>query len=102
MSDVIRAYGMKMSHNGTCRKCGEPTNKSSHEKCYRWPVQYGIGKGFHYVANTRETTVQELMDIVKLIVAGESVDQPIRFDLRIMAVSDTPPVAKVDATKEGE
>jgi hypothetical protein len=84
MSDLIRMLGMKMSHKGTCNKCGEPTDKGNHSKCYRWPTQYGGSKGFYYVANARETNLTELKNIVAVICSGDADETPVRFEIKII------------------
>ena len=74
MSDLIRMYGMKMSHNGTCRKCGEPRDKGNHSGCCRWPsgISTKNHAGFHYVANSVETNLAEFKKISDLILQGDS------------------------------
>ena len=89
MSDVIRAMGMGMSQNGACRKCGQPRESGSHSKCDRWPMKYGISKGFHFVGNSDLATVGELKKIIAAIVAGESDSQPLNFDIRVRAMPDS-------------
>jgi hypothetical protein len=84
MSDFIRMYGLKMSHKGVCNKCGDPTDKGNHRKCYRWPVSHGCAKGFTYVANARETSLAELKAIVAAICAGDDDETPVRFEIKIM------------------
>lgn len=88
MSDFIRAYGMKMSHNGTCRKCGKPRDKGNHTKCDHWPGGFGMKtpRGVHYAANSRETTIAELKKFVAAICAGEDDATPIHFDIRVREV----------------
>lgn len=88
MSDFIRMMGLKMSHNGTCNKCGVPRDKANHSKCDRWPSSHGLGKGFHYVSNSKESTLQDLMSIVKAICAGDDTRTPVRFDLRVMQTAN--------------
>lgn len=87
MSDVIRAYGMSMAQNGICRKCKLPLEKGNHSKCDRWPATCGVCKGFHFKANTEDTTIKFFKNIVDEIVAGESPDQAIRFEIKILAVA---------------
>lgn len=82
MSDLIRMYGMKCSHNGTCRKCGLPRDKGNHKPCDRWPSN-GMRRGFRYVANSKETTLAELRNVVEQIVNGDSLDTPVQFEIRI-------------------
>ncbi len=82
--DLIRMMAMKMAHGLTCNKCGESRQKGNHQKCDRWPTAYGSSKGFHYVANCKETTLEELKKMVDLICAGEAIETPIRFELKIM------------------
>lgn len=91
MSDLIRMIGMSVSHNGTCRKCGQPRDKADHHKCDRWPVQYGVVKGFHYTGNSRETDLAEFMRIATLISACDDPKTSVRFDIRIMQVDDAGP-----------
>ena len=86
MSDVIRAYGMKMSHNGHCRKCGISRDKGNHSKCDLWPCGNGVAKGFQYIANSQETTIEEFKNITTLIVSGERDDTHVRFEIRITQV----------------
>ena len=94
MSDFIRMYGLVMSHNGTCNKCGIKRDKGNHSKCDRWPVRYGTGKGFHYTSNSQESTLADLKSIVQAICAGDDDRTPVRFEIRIMqtrALDDTQP-----------
>jgi hypothetical protein len=90
MSDFIRAYGMSMSFNkGNCRKCGAPRDKGNHRKCDSWPGGMGMKtpKGLKYVANTDQTTLEELQNIVAAICAGEDVkNTPIHFEIRVREV----------------
>jgi hypothetical protein len=86
MSSLIRMLGMKMSHNGTCRKCGQPRDKGNHSKCDRWPCGNGIGKGFHYVANSKETNLAEFKKMIALIAKGDADDTPVQFEIRIRQV----------------
>lgn len=84
MSDFIRMYGMKMSHNGACNKCGLQRDKGNHSKCDRWPVSHGCAKGFSYVANSHETTIAELKAIIAAICAGDDDKTPVRFEIKIL------------------
>ena len=88
MSAFLRMFSMKMSHNGTCRKCNTPRDKGRHTNCDRWPSGYGMKtpKGIHYTANSQETTVAELKKFVSMLVAGEDDDTPIQFEIRARAV----------------
>lgn len=86
MSDLIRMYGMNVSHNGTCRKCGQPRDKGNHSKCDHWPCGNGCAVGFHYVANSQETTISEFKKITELIAKGEDDDTPVQFEIRIHQV----------------
>lgn len=83
MSDFIRMYGMKMSHNGTCRKCGGRRDKGNHNKCDRWPSGMSSRRGFHYVSNSVESTLADLKSVVAAISQGDSDDTPVQFELRI-------------------
>jgi hypothetical protein len=86
MSDFIRALGMKLSHGGKCRKCGRLRSEGSHQKCNRWPVKHGCAVGFHYEANSEETTIEELNRVVSALSYGEDPSTPVRFSLNIMQV----------------
>jgi hypothetical protein len=77
MSDLIRMMHMEMSHNGTCRKCGQPRDKGDHSRCD------SIRGGFIYRANSEETTLLELKAMVALICKGDSDDTPIQFKLQV-------------------
>lgn len=90
MSDFIRMMGLKMSHNGSCNKCGLPRDKANHKKCDRWPSYYGSSKGFHYVANSKETNLAELKKIVEAICAGDNDKTPVRFEIRIIQTANVP------------
>jgi hypothetical protein len=90
MSDFIRMMGLKMSHNGTCNKCGKPRDRANHSKCDRWPAGNGISRGFHYVANSQETSLAELKNIIAAICAGDDDRTPVRFDIRIMQTANVP------------
>lgn len=99
MSDFIRAYGMKMSHNGTCRKCKKSRDKGNHTECDRWPGGFGMTtpKGIHYTANSVETTLAELKKFVAAVCAGDADDTPVQFEIRVREVF--PP--KVKKQKKG-
>jgi hypothetical protein len=84
MSDLIRMMGMKISHNGTCNKCGNKRDIGSHSKCDRWPTMYGSPKGFSYVSNSKESTLADLKTIVEAICAGDADETPIRFELKVI------------------
>jgi hypothetical protein len=88
MSDIIRAYGMKMSQGGTCRKCGHPRDKGDHRNCDRWPSSHSMNSGFEYGANSRETTIAEFKKIAALISAGESDDTRVQFVIKIRQVPE--------------
>lgn len=45
---------------------------------------YGIGKGFTYVSNSKESTIEDLIAITTAICAGEHKDTPVRFEIKIM------------------
>jgi hypothetical protein len=83
MSDFIRVYGMKMSHIGTCAKCAKSREKGNHSQCDRWPGINSMRFGFHYVANSKETTLAELKRVVEAICAGDSDQTPVQFEIRI-------------------
>lgn len=78
---------MKMSHNGTCRKCGIRRDKGNHKGCDRWPSMMSHRAGFHYVANSKETTIAELKNIVNIITDRESDDTPLQFEIRVRQVA---------------
>lgn len=98
MSYFIRTYEMKMSHNGTCRKCGKPRDKGNHTKCDRWPGGFGMKtpKGIHYTANSVDTTLAELKKFVAAVCAGDADDTPVQFDIRVREVFP-PNIKKVKA-----
>lgn len=83
MSDLIRAYYMKISHKGTCRKCGVSRENGSHKSCDRWPSGMTMQGGLHYEANSKETTLADLKKIVEVICEGDSDDTPVQFTIRI-------------------
>ena len=71
-----------MSHNGTCRKCGQQRDKGDHKRCDYFRT------GLHYRANSKETTIAEFKSICALISEGEDDDAPVQFDIRIREVFD--------------
>jgi hypothetical protein len=76
--------GLKMSHGGTCNKCGEPRNKGNHQKCDRWPSSHGCSKGFHYVSNSKESDLADLKTVVAALCVGDDPKTPVRFELKIL------------------
>jgi hypothetical protein len=101
MSDFIRAYGMKMAHNGVCRKCQKPRDKGNHDACDRWPGGFGMKtpKGIHYVGNSQETTLAELKKFVAAVCAGDDDSTPIQFEIRVREIF--PPRDKQPKVKAG-
>jgi len=97
MSDLIRVYGMKCSQNGICRKCGISRDRGGHSQCDRWPTGM-MNRGFHYVANSEETTVAELVRLAAAIAEGDE-NTHVRFELRIRQV-DAPPACKRESEAE--
>ena len=87
MSDLIRMYGMKLSHNGTCRKCGVRRDKGNHSKCDRWPSGgFSSIAGFHYTANSKESNLDEFKKITDLIARGDDPETPVQFEIRVRQI----------------
>lgn len=100
MSDLIRMIGMKVSNKGACNKCGNSVESGYHANCNRWPVRYGLGKGFHYTGNSRETTLADLKKIVTVICAGDVDETPVRFEIKIMQTRNVDEAALPDSETE--
>ena len=83
MSDLIRAYGMTMSSGGNCAKCGEPRDKSNHERCDRWPGINSWKRGFRYIGHSSDTTLRDLRWVMEALMNGEDEGTPVQFELRI-------------------
>lgn len=97
MSYFIRMFGCKMSHNGICRKCKKPRIEGNHKNCDRWPGSMSMSRGFHYVANSEETTLAELKRVVAAICGGDADNTPVQFELRIRQTAPAPDTEVSDA-----
>lgn len=47
-------------------------------------MSYGSAKGFHYVSNSKESTLADLKSIVAAICAGDDDGTPVRFEIKIL------------------